>query len=123
VYWASSRGHLAVAQCLVGFEANVNIGTDKGRTPLYLASALGYLVVVQFLVTAGQVHVNVTDQDGWTSMIVACDIFQCLVKRPKRCERGSLLHSSMCPKGTLQKEAELQQNTVLSLSGSTPYRG
>jgi hypothetical protein len=41
----------------------------------------------------------------------------------KRCKSSGLLNSSVRPEGTLQKGAEPQQNTVLPLTGSAPYRG
>lgn len=52
---------------LIFHGANVNQGENTGMTPLYIASANGYLEIVEYLISHGA-NVNQGDDDGDTSL-------------------------------------------------------
>ena len=49
LYTAALGGHADIVQCLLGHQADPNLRTVSGKTPLQLANNRGFLRVVQLL--------------------------------------------------------------------------
>ncbi len=69
--YASAGGHLAIAEILIQFGANINqVQTPNGITALMFATAANQLTVVQFLIKSGA-NLNQINQDGTPALMIA----------------------------------------------------
>jgi ankyrin repeat protein len=53
LYWAASKGQLEVCRLLINSNANINIQTSGGDTPLHVAISEGKVDVVALLLSRG----------------------------------------------------------------------
>ncbi|RDW62024.1 hypothetical protein BP6252_11457 [Coleophoma cylindrospora] len=70
LHQSCANGNFRVVKFLVEHQAEVNMKTDDGFTPLYIASQNGHIEVVKFLVEH-QAEVNTKTDDGSTPLYVA----------------------------------------------------
>jgi ankyrin repeat protein len=64
---AADEGHLDVVKYLISLGAHVNVGDNRGWTPLHMAAFFGHLSIVQFLVQSGA-DTNIRDKWGLTAL-------------------------------------------------------
>ena len=86
LHWASSGGHLDIAELLVSSGADMTIADYYGRTALHLATSYGHLDIVRLLLTEGA-DITIAANDGMTALHRASlygllDVANCLRKWP-----------------------------------------
>lgn len=67
------NNHVEIVQLLLKSGANVNNADIEDRTPLYFASSMGYIDIVQVLLAANEINVNFTDDWGRTALHIALE--------------------------------------------------
>jgi ankyrin repeat protein len=67
---ASSHGHTAAVQALIGAGADLNLPSNDGWTALASASCRGHVTTIQVLIGAGA-DLNLQDKAGWTALMRA----------------------------------------------------
>ena len=73
LHWASHRGDLPMARCLITARAEVNSIDNQGVTPLFMAcNTLGHKKVVSLLLAEGAT-VDLANRLGATALMVACE--------------------------------------------------
>ncbi|XP_065826102.1 death-associated protein kinase 1-like isoform X2 [Oscarella lobularis] len=71
--YACKNGHLDTVQLLVSKQCNINIRTKDGSKALHVASSNGQTAVTEYLIDHCGVNVNEQNNDGWTSLMMACE--------------------------------------------------
>jgi uncharacterized protein len=74
LHYACMWGWTPIAVSLVAAGADINDTIVTGRTPLMLAVEFENDLTVKYLLTKPGVHVNVSDSDGNTALILACEL-------------------------------------------------
>ena len=67
-------GWTPICVALVEAGADINDTILTGRTPLMLAVEFENDITVKFLLSKSSVHVNATDADGNTALILSCEL-------------------------------------------------
>lgn len=74
---ASERGNLEIAKMLIAAGADVNVqipgGLYKGQTALHIATRVNKIDVVQELVNAPKINLNIQDSSGETPLMIASE--------------------------------------------------
>ncbi|XP_065826100.1 uncharacterized protein [Oscarella lobularis] len=70
---ACQEGHLLMAKLLVSKNCSVKIQSKRGSTTLHVASFYGRTAVTQYLIDHCGVNVDDQDNNGWTSLMMACE--------------------------------------------------
>jgi ankyrin repeat protein len=65
-------GHCDVVKCLLSNGANINLCSERGQSPLFVASQQGHCDVVKCLLSSGA-DINLRNNLGQTPMYVACN--------------------------------------------------
>lgn len=84
LHFAAAYGHLTVAASLLTHKAERDVVDGKGRTPLFLASQMGKIDMVEFLLS-WNVDVSVCSERGFNAATIASaygntEILKCFVK-------------------------------------------
>jgi ankyrin repeat protein len=74
LHLAAAKGHLEIAEFLVGSGADKEAKNNKNQTPLHLAAERHHWVIVKFLVESGA-HKEAKDEKGWTPLHHSISIY------------------------------------------------
>ena len=72
LHYSCRDGHVDIVRTLVKLEANVNATTERGETPLTLATRNKHDNVVHALLSDSQCPVDAKGQDGYTALQYSC---------------------------------------------------
>ena len=105
LYWAVTRGRLAVCKLLIEkYDCNPHYVTENGTTLFHAACSRGHVEIAKYLFTTHNLEPTTPRKDGTTPIMAACfygnlailkylvEDLRCDINLPESCADGTLLH-------------------------------